>query len=157
MPAQPHRLGVARAINLLLALGQRDEARRLAAEHAKHLQRRVELTLAAVNQEDVRIDDLFVMPAHAKTPRYHFADRCEIVHAFHTANPIAAITGLERQPVDERHERRDRAFAAEMRDVNAFDDAWDPRQPENLPQTGQSALRLDLENLRLHVFIDVTA
>src|SRR5437870_7740461 len=54
--AQAQRLGLAGPVDLLLALGQRDQAQRLQAQQAEGLERRVELALAAVDQPDVGKD-----------------------------------------------------------------------------------------------------
>ena len=45
--AQPDRLGRARPVDLLLALGQGDQARRLDPQHGEGVQRRVEYRFAA--------------------------------------------------------------------------------------------------------------
>src|SRR5205814_10660385 len=50
---QPQGFRHAGAVDLFLALRQRDQARRLDAEHAEDVQRRVELPLAAVDEQHV--------------------------------------------------------------------------------------------------------
>src|SRR5262249_40302622 len=132
--AQMQRLRRAWPIDLLLALGERDQTRRLAAEHLEYLPCRVELALAAVDQQDVGGDRPFLSRPGPEAPRDDFADRGEVVHALHAANAVAPIARFEGQAVDERHEGRDRAFAAEMGDIHAFDDARDATQPEDLAQ-----------------------
>ena len=62
MPRQPDRLRLAGTINLLLALGQRNQARRLDAEQVQRIEGRVELPLAAVDQQDVGEDLLVLTP-----------------------------------------------------------------------------------------------
>src|SRR3954447_14929685 len=56
VPAQAQRLRRAGAVDLLLALGQRQQAGRLDAEHPERLQGGVQLPLAAVDQEHVGKD-----------------------------------------------------------------------------------------------------
>src|SRR5262245_36298742 len=102
---------IPRAIDLLLALGQGNQRGRLAMQHLKSLQGCVELSFAAVNQENVR-EDLLVIVSSSKSPSDDFADRGKIIHTGHTANPIAPIIRLERQPVDERDQRSDGLVAA---------------------------------------------
>src|SRR5262249_58727102 len=126
-------------------------------EHLEHLQRRVELALAAVDQQDVGIDGLLLPWPRTKTPRHDFANRREVVHAVYAANAVAPIARLERQPVDKGHERGNGAFAAEVGDIHPFDDARDATEPEDLAQAGEPLLRLDLKDLGLDVLIHFAA
>src|SRR5262249_47463447 len=118
---------------------------------------RVERALLAVDQQDAGVDRLFLSRPGPEAPRDDFADRGEVVHALHAANAVAPIARFEGQAVDERHEGRDRAFAAEMGDIHAFDDARDATQPEDLAQARGPFFRLDLKDLGLHVLIDFAA
>src|SRR5438046_184364 len=54
VPAESQWLHFAGAVNLFLALGQRDQTRRLDAEQTKGVEGGVELALAAVDEQDVR-------------------------------------------------------------------------------------------------------
>src|SRR5436309_381243 len=104
MAAQPQRLAPVRLVNLLFALGQRDQAGRLTTEHAKDLQGGAELALAAVDEQDIR-KNLLLAVEPVKAPRYHFTNRGEVVHAGYGADAKTAVTRLEGQAVNERHER----------------------------------------------------
>ena len=57
--AQPNRLRVAGSVDLLIALRQRNQARRLLAEQPEHFLRGTQLSLAAVDEDDV--DPLFLV------------------------------------------------------------------------------------------------
>src|SRR5262245_23456930 len=103
MPAQADWLGIAGPIDFFLGLGQRDQARRLLAEHAKHVERRVELALAAVDEQDVGKDALdSAMPGRGmpKAPRDHFAYRREVIDLIDRFDAITSIARLERQAID---------------------------------------------------------
>src|SRR5438067_2433278 len=117
MPAQTNRLGIARPVDFLVAFGQRNEAGWLLAQEAKHLQGRIQLSLAAVDQQNIR-KYRFLAPALAvaiaNPPRDNLADRREIIHAGYRLDAKPAIARLERQAVDERHQRRHRLVAAQM-------------------------------------------
>ena len=76
MPAQAQRLRLAGAIDFLLALGQRDQARRLLAQHAEDFQRRVELALAAVDEQDVG-KHLLLSPRRALRKRRAITSRID--------------------------------------------------------------------------------
>src|SRR5947209_3470393 len=63
VPAQAQRLRLAGPVNLLLALRQRDQARRLNSQQVERLQRRVQLPLAAVNEKNIGERRLLVVQA----------------------------------------------------------------------------------------------
>src|SRR5262249_8027236 len=50
-----------------------------------------------------------------------------------------------------------RLLAAEVGDVDALDDTRRLLQPQHLAQADEALLRLDLEDLRLHVLVDLAA
>src|SRR5262245_37795849 len=156
MTAQSQRFGLARAIDLLLALRQRDQTRRLDPEHAEGVQRRVELALAAVDQQHVGEDLLLLLQA-TKAATDDLADRGEVVNALDAPDAEASVARLEGQSVEELHQRGDRLGAAEMSDVNALDGARGLLQPQHLAQADQPFLRVDGKDLWLDVALDIAA
>src|SRR5262249_15635224 len=76
MPAQVQRFGLAGPIDFFLLLGQRDQARRLDLQKPKRIQCCIELSLAAVDKQNVR-KDLLLPCQPAKAPGYYFTDRGE--------------------------------------------------------------------------------
>src|SRR5258708_5649084 len=82
VPAQAQRLRLAGAINLLLTLGERNQAWRLNAQQPKNVLGRVELPLAAVDEQDVgEYRLLLVVPrpaGGAESPRDDLANRGEV-------------------------------------------------------------------------------
>src|SRR5216683_3815730 len=120
MATQAQRLLVSRPINFFLPLGQRNKSRRLPLDHLKSFLSRAQLTLAAVNQQNVG-KYRFVIGPPPIAPTYHFPDRGEIIYSGNATNAIAAVSGLERQAVDKGHQGCDCLVAAQVGNVDAFD------------------------------------
>ena len=70
---------------------------------------------------------------------------------------VAAVAGLERQAVDECHERADRLGAAEVGDVDAVDRPRGRLEVEDLLEALQALARVDVEDLGLGVLGEVAA
>ena len=120
-------------IDLFLLLGQRDQVGGSTPSIAKGRQGRVELPLAAVDQEDVG-ERLVVAPAAAWIRRVT-TSRIEAKSSTpcDALDLVAAIAGLEGQAVDERHQRADRLGAAQVGDVHAVDRSGGSIEVEDLP------------------------
>src|SRR4051794_28940785 len=79
VPAQTQGFALPGPVNLLLPLGQREQDGRLDIHDTKRLQCGVQLTEAAIDEQNVRKNMLLIRKP-AKTPRHHLADRGEIVN-----------------------------------------------------------------------------
>jgi hypothetical protein len=77
--AEPQRLAGAGQINLFLAFGERQQRRRLDLLVAEGGQGRVQLSFAAVDQQDVGKD--LVLVQSRIPPRDDFVDAAEVVDA----------------------------------------------------------------------------
>src|SRR5262249_51592071 len=104
----------------------------------------------AVDEQDVGMDRLLVA-ARPEAAGHYLANGREVIDPLHRFDLVAPVAGLERQAVDEMNERRDRVLAAEGRDVDPLDGPRPLGQPERFLESRQSLLRLDGEDLRLHV------
>src|SRR5207237_798849 len=107
-------------------------------------------SLAAVDEQDVG-EDLFFHLHAAVATGHDLANGGEVVDALDALDAVAAIAGLERQAVDESHERGYGLVAAEVGDVHALDAARRLGQAEYAAQAEHALLRIDLEDFRLHV------
>ena len=75
----------------------------------------------------------------------------------HALDLVPAIARLERQAVDERHQRADHLGAAQVGDVHAVDRARDRVELQDLLQALQALARVDVEDLGLGVLGQVAA
>ena len=125
-----HRLRLTREVDLLEALGQRRHADVFEAEVLEHARRDPELTLAAVDEEQVRRVREPLAGARtfvafrevaAEPPGQRLLHRGEVVLARLMTDLEPAVVGPLRQPVFHHHHRRDDVGALEVRDVEALD------------------------------------
>ena len=116
----------------------------------------LELPLAAVDQPDVG-KRLVALLEPLDPPRDDLADRREVVDARHALDLVTAIARLERQAVDERHQRADHLVAAQMGDVHAVDRARNRVELQDLLEPLQPLAGIDVEDLRLGVFGQIAA
>src|SRR5205823_1217403 len=107
------------------------QARRLTAQHSESLQGGIQLAYATIDEQNIG-EDIFFLVSPTEAARDYFADRCKVVNAFHGTDAIAPIPGLERQPVDEPHERSDCLLTAKVGNVHAFNSPWHHGQAQDL-------------------------
>ena len=116
----------------------------------------LKLPLAAVDQPDVG-ERLVALLKPLDPPRDDLADRREVVDARHALDLVAAIARLERQAVDERHQRADHLGAAQVGDVDAIDRARNRVELQDLLQALQALARIDVKDLGLSMLGQVAA
>ena len=125
-----HRLGIAGEIDLLEALGQRRHADVFEPEVLEHPHRDTELTLAPVDEEQVRRVGEPLAGARtfvalgevaAEAPGQRLFHRGEVVLALLVAHLEAPVVGALGQAVFHHHHRRDDLGSLEVRDVEALD------------------------------------
>ena len=154
--AEDLRIGLTGQEHFFLALGEGQRKRRLDVESTHRVHGGVELTFASVDQQQVG-KPLALLRESTKPTRDDFVDRSEIVDAFHCADFVALVAVLEWQAVDELDETGDCLAALQMRDVDSLDDARQVRQAERFAEPGESFFRVDVKDLGLSVFFEVTS
>ncbi len=113
-----------------------------------------ELAFAAVDQPDVRKRLIALLKA-LDPPQDDLANRREIVDPFDALDLVLAIARLERQAVDEPHQRADHLVAAQVRDIHAVDRARNGVELQDLLQSLQPFSRVDVKHLGLRVLGEV--
>ena len=93
----------------------------------------------------------------AEAARHHLADRGEVVDALDRLDAVAAVARLERQAVDELHQRRHRVLPPRWAMSTPSMVRGVCARPSTLRRPTQALLRLDGEDLRLHVLLDLAA
>src|SRR4029078_34801 len=86
-----------------------------------------------------------------------FVNAAEIVDAGNILDLVAAIAGFEGKVGEEVTDAGDGFSAAAVGDIDPFDRAWGFGEFENLFQPGESFLRIDVENFRLGVGVELAA
>src|SRR5262245_42546252 len=93
-PTQYDRVRQARDVDLFLLLRQRDDSRRGLLQGGEGIERRVELSLAAVDQKDIGMR-LLPLAEALNAAADHLADRGVVVDALDALNLVASVPGLE--------------------------------------------------------------
>ena len=88
------------AIEFFILLGNRNQDRRFDLERFERTDCRVELSFAAVDQQNVRKNVLFIVQSF-ETSRNNFVNTAKVVDSFNVLDFEAAIARFERQSVDE--------------------------------------------------------
>ena len=141
-------------IDLLVAFGQRDEHRRSQVAIAKRGQGGIELAFAAVDHQQIRKGIL--LDCHAsKSPGDDFVDGAEIIDPLDALDLITPVSGFERQAIEELDQRGDGVLAAQMRDIDPFDDPRVAIHAEHLAQGSHATFGIDVEDLGLGMGVDL--
>ena len=155
MPRQPQRLGTAGQKNLLLPLGQRQNAGGLDSERIDRIEGSRQLPLAPVNQENVG-QRCPLAGQSGEPPSNHFVDTLKVIDAVHRLDAIAFVARFERQPVDELHEAGDRFVASQVGNVNTLNHAGRLGQAEHLFEPSQPLFGVNQKDFRLDVLLKIT-